>query len=739
MLPRVRLINIGWALFVVLSSVYLVTYRGLFRSVDELALFSLTESMVQSHSTGTPQLGFSSYHNAVGRFEPLYSVAAAPLYWLAVHSRYLGNIQTAMLLNVALSAATGTLVYALLLRLRFTPLYAVVGALVYGLATIAWPYSRGFYREPLLAFLLTVAIWGFVRWRETRHLQWGVLVVASLMLAPLVKVTAALAWPAFGLTFVLDSDLERRVRVKRLLILAAWGSLGLALVAGLYALRKHSLTNLLSLWSVWLRPGVVLARVYGLTFSAGRGLFLFSPVLLLAWPGLFLLWRRERAAAMLGWFSLLFFAFGYGMYADWHGGMSWGPRFLVPLVPFLIPPVLEWVAQGRWWQRAITCALVVLSLVMQVAASTVDYSLQVEAGAWDNMLDYGRSPAVQQVLLWRLDHLDMLWLHGTTVVGTDGVYLAWGVVWPLLACLALAVASLRAGARGLGAARPGGLRGSLTGLLAVVVVNMAVRAPAAMAGYPGVDPFEMHQVADVVNRAPSPHTIVTVSNEFHLNVLMNDLKGRFIHHWLSPLQEDEFDVLLDPPFSARSLSLIVDRVHLPPGESAQAVEFWLNARLYRYFVDWVGSGYQVYSYLYPPPEGSLTQVDYRWAAGMAMTGFVMTPLRAAPGEPVWIELHCSAEQVPDADYDVFVQFLAPDGHFVNGTDGPPQFGARPTSGWQPGEAVIDRRAFFVPEDASPGVYRVIAGFYRGNERQPVFDGAGRPIGTHIELGRIEVR
>jgi len=269
-------------------------------------------------------------------------------------------------------------------------------------------------------------------------------------------------------------------------------------------------------------------------------------------------------------------------------------------------------------------------------------------------------------------------------------------------------------------------------------------APTATPGYLGANPAELRRVTEIVNQdRDEPHVIVTVSNDFHVNVLLNYFKGRFVHYWISPMQTDGFEGLLAPagafpPLSARSLRLIVDRVHIQPDRSGRDAEFWLNAHLHRYFVDWVGGGYQVYSYLYPLDEMPLQPVDYRWSDGLKMMAYGMTPRVVVPGEPVWLEFHCAAWQLPNADYDIFVQFLSPDQEYVNGTDGPPQFGARLTSRWKPGETIVDRRAFFVPGDAASGTYRVIAGFYANGQRQPVYAGTGRLLGTHIELGTVEV-
>jgi hypothetical protein len=359
---------------------------------------------------------------------------------------------------------------------------------------------------------------------------------------------------------------------------------------------------------------------------------------------------------------------------------------------------------------------------------------------------------VQQLVLLSQTRFDMLWWHGPVRTHLEQGYTNWRIVLlPSISLLGaaalLTVGMVRLGPQARAVQRRrfsmSTLRagGALLGLLFVAAqLALLVQAPAAMAGYPGVDPAELRQVAQVINRdRDEPHVIVTVSNEFHLNILLNEFKGRFVHHWLSPVQTSGFDELLRPPFPARSLRLIVDRVHMQRDHSSHDVEFWLNVNLHRYFVDWIGSGYEVYSYLYPPDDISLSQVDYRWAAGMTMSAYGMAPVVVDPGEPIWLEFHYSAAHQPEVDYDVLLQLLSPEGSFVNGTDGPPQFGATLTSRWLPGKTIVDRRAVYVPVDAQPGRYDVITGFYGGGERQPVFHGDGRLLGTHVDLGHVRVR
>ncbi|MGH2346693.1 MAG: hypothetical protein ACRDG4_15820, partial [Chloroflexota bacterium] len=81
--------------------------------------------------------------------------------------------------------------------------------------------------------------------------------------------------------------------------------------------------------------------IWGTTFSPFRGLFILSPWLLLAGPGLVKMGRRGlgHEAWLCGLVSAAYFLFQAG-YAFWDGGASVGPRHFLPALPFLAFPVL---------------------------------------------------------------------------------------------------------------------------------------------------------------------------------------------------------------------------------------------------------------------------------------------------------------------------------------------------------------------------------------------------------------
>src|SRR5215207_1712882 len=130
-----------------LFAFYLLTYTGHIESSDGLAMFATTESMVRRGEIDSNQLLWMG--NQQGNLGPdgdLYSrkglgmaLLAYPLMWLARVWPAIGLAQIAMLLNPILIAWTGGLLFRTGRRLGWGPPTSVAVALIFGLATPAWP------------------------------------------------------------------------------------------------------------------------------------------------------------------------------------------------------------------------------------------------------------------------------------------------------------------------------------------------------------------------------------------------------------------------------------------------------------------------------------------------------------------------------------------------------------------------------------------------------------------------
>jgi hypothetical protein len=89
-------------------------------------------------------------------------------------------------------------------------------------------------------------------------------------------------------------------------------------------------------------PG--LDAIWGLSFSAYRGIFTYSPVLI---PAMYILFKRLRNPTdpyRYDWIIIsagffLQFLFNSAMIDFWSGGYVFGPRYLMPIIPFLMIPL----------------------------------------------------------------------------------------------------------------------------------------------------------------------------------------------------------------------------------------------------------------------------------------------------------------------------------------------------------------------------------------------------------------
>ena len=300
----------------------------------------------------------------VSREELLFAARSALTTWLVV------GLSSALL---------GVVLFDFLRRLSYPMRWRALAVLIYGLATPAFTYSAAFYGHQVAAVLLFSAFaWLFaLRSRRARAIEW--LIIGSLLgyavitEYPAVLIAACLGLYAIWITRRLA--LIFLVALGGLIPIGLWGAYNAAIFGTPFAVGYHYTAN--PYWSGILSTGFLSAGVptwqalWGLTFSPFRGLFFASPILLLSLPGLVLLRRSiYHAEWVTSLASLVSFLVLISASAQWWGGWSAGPRYLVPVLPFLVWPLtatFDRIARSTAMWRAglwlITFGLVLISIM----------------------------------------------------------------------------------------------------------------------------------------------------------------------------------------------------------------------------------------------------------------------------------------------------------------------------------------------------------------------------------------
>lgn len=141
------------------------------------------------------------------------------------------------------------------------------------------------------------------------------------------------------------------------------------------------------------------------------------------------------------------------------------------------------------------------------------------------------------------------------------------------------------------------------------------------------------------------------------------------------------------------------------------------------------------------PDTPTRAADVVFEDGVRLGGVDVRPQPAQPGGALLVTLFWRPQGTPTTRYTVFTHLLDADGKLVAQFDGEPGGGTAPTTGWQAGTTVVDRRAVPLPADLPPGRYVLRVGLYRQPElaRLPVVAADGVVVDNAAQVADVELQ
>ena len=480
-------LRIALWIFLAFSTLYVGLARGHFISTDEVGVYQTTRSLWEDGNLHTGRVGSSSPGRGGLYYSPYgvgQSVAALPLYGLGKWvgqlletsgradwvrtlagpsigrepARWGGDIEMffVSLFNVFVTALLLALFFSFSVRLGASLAGSLAATALLGLAAYVGPFSTNFFQHSSEALFV---LWSFyflvsdAQRPDWRSRAWaGVLLGLAVVFRP----QSLIAAPTLGL-YLLWSVWERRdgggvagfVRMcsQQLPAFMLPALAGVVTHLGANYVKFEATVGIYG-GSPFNSPFPT--GLYGLLFSPGHSVFIYTPLLLLVPWTLVHFARRWRREAILILALASSYLLLYSSYVYWHGLYYLGPRYLMPTVPFLLLPLAGWMDADRAkvWFTVAPLALVGLWVQFVHFAANFWYVDLYEkyVTAWPPGTDFlfipARSPILahsRATLAWDL-RVD-LWL--VNVYRAFGTARTLEVALPLLGLLGFCLWRLR--------------------------------------------------------------------------------------------------------------------------------------------------------------------------------------------------------------------------------------------------------------------------------------------------------
>ena len=377
---------------------YAFSFSGIFRTDDEHILASRAVSLALRGEWEEPQVfgnqrvqSLIPQGDRATQIEPAQTVIGAALMSLA-RLASLGKVQALFSLNIYLTAFTAGIVFLTVLVLRYSRKSAVWCALLFAVATMAWPYATTFYRDVTAMFLASLAFLGWaIAFRDPpKHRFLGASMTAiGLIGGILAKNTVVALVPSFAVYgAILWYRSDRPSNIRLWLLLAAIAAIVFALLIAIALPSTGPLArftfsyyfDLLDHFTKSIGPELPLAFL-GPFLSPAKSLFLFSPVLVLAILGI------KHGMKAHPWFVVptisfvLWIALAQALFYQelWAGAAGWGLRYMLPALPPLMvvaaPAVARAIENRHVAARIGLFAILLMGVIIQLAGVLVDWNL----------------------------------------------------------------------------------------------------------------------------------------------------------------------------------------------------------------------------------------------------------------------------------------------------------------------------------------------------------------------------
>lgn len=362
-MPLIKAIVNSLYVFSITFACYVVFFNGIPQTSDEDLFLSAARNIAINRILAAPEVYGSTrlqgnYHGV----EPAHPVLASLWYRFISSNLPVGRVQGLYLLPVLYTSLTAGLLVILTAQMNYSQQTGIAAGVLFGISTIALPYSKTFYRETFVSVLM-ILIWVIFESALINKYFWmrvffiGAVVFFALLIL-LTKVVLAFFVLAFIFMLIARTNDEDKRNIRLMFSSIVLGSAVLVLtVIGLFKLKFDSAV-FYRYTSVFMNDAMARYRgighgyfweaVLAPLFSPWKGFFIYSPICFMAFPSLKKLYDRKQmyvlVVALITLTGLLVIqALAYDN--EWWT-ITWSARHLLPCVPLFVVAGLPWIEKA---------------------------------------------------------------------------------------------------------------------------------------------------------------------------------------------------------------------------------------------------------------------------------------------------------------------------------------------------------------------------------------------------------
>ena len=240
-----------------------------------------------------------------------------------------------------ITAISTAILFAICRTYNFSIKIAITVAFLYGFTTMAWAYSSTAMSVILVSMTVLLSFYFYRKFVKNQNFFSLIFCGFSLGASVLVRYDSFII-VIIMLVFLIGTILKNKSKLKNLTCLLIPLFFCAIIFMGInyiqfgtfleYGFKSES-------GSLVGNTSPIHVGVFGLLFSPGAGLFIFSPILFTIFVSFFDFYKKDKSSFFI--FSAYFVTIlvFFGSLETWHGFVSWGPRYLLPVIPFLLIPL----------------------------------------------------------------------------------------------------------------------------------------------------------------------------------------------------------------------------------------------------------------------------------------------------------------------------------------------------------------------------------------------------------------